>query len=83
MGIGIGSSWKDDDDYDGPMFGRHWLEDIEDEKIISNKPITKEEVFHAYHNLSFKDKEWIKRKLNMKERILTKLKSEILKKNKK
>lgn len=60
MGIGINFD-KDDDFDDGPLFGRHWLED-------SEYTITKEDILIQISILSKEDKEWLKNQLKIKEK---------------
>lgn len=61
MAIGINLG-EDSDDYDGPLFGRHYLED-EDLGFYGNPLDSKEAILTAIKQLSEKDKKWLIKQL--------------------
>lgn len=70
--MGVGINFDRDDDYDGPMFGRHWLEDI-DELPSFVDTTSKEALFKNIQKLNTTDLNWLLNKIiNLKSKKLKK-----------
>lgn len=67
MAIGIGSSFREDEDDDKPLFGRHWLEDSQGNLILS-----REQIYNGFLRLNREDKKWIRNKIKIKKKVLKK-----------
>lgn len=82
--MGIGINFDRDDDYDGPMFGRHWLEDMGDmDNIPMENIFSKENILKSIQKLSKRDREWLEKQMGITDKNILKFKADYLKKTKK